>query len=164
MPTSDSMTGTTNYRSLDGLSRPGSNIPQPRVMAPEVRPPAVKISPVNPPKLKQQSKRDYKNIKIASAVFGLLVAMFLDPTLLEQPHLIAGVYFLLVIALGIDSQNTFLLALMFLISVPVMLTFDREFVAEQFATLSYFLLVLGVGTAAWEMRMNKPATAIGYRQ
>lgn len=129
---------------------------------PEVQPPAIQIAPTPQPAPKQNGKRDLRTLKIILAIFGLLVGMLLDTSLLEQPHLIAGLYFLFVVVLRIDSQKTFLLALAFLVSVPIMLAFGREFVAEQFATLSYFLLSIGVLSAAWEM--NKPIPAvIGYR-
>jgi hypothetical protein len=155
----------TLYRSVDGLSRSHNFAPAVGQAEIELTPPRPlpRVTPLYKPEpapdqYEKPKRVPMQHIKVFMAIAGLLAGIYFDPSLLEQPHLIAGLYFLLVIVLRINSQKTFLLALAFLISVPVMLASDREMVADQFATLSYFLLAIGVAAAAWEMR--KPTVLV----
>ena len=104
--------------------------------------------------LRRMSRRDLL-IQISKALItlaGAIVFLALNIPLAER---FIGIYFVVSVVYAIDSQRTFLVALIFLVLVAVWSGLGRSLKAEDFAIYAFYFLVIGLIGAVREMVFTK---------
>jgi len=92
----------------------------------------------------------------ARAAILLLGAAFFLSLGISLPERLIGIYFIATLVYAIDSQRTFLIALIFLVLVAVWSAFGSSGSAEQFAIYAFYFLVIGLISAIREMMFARP--------
>jgi len=90
--------------------------------------------------------------KAAIVLAGAIFFLSLDISLAER---FIGIYLVAAIVYAIDSQRTFLVALVFLIMVAVWSALGNSVSAEDYATYAFYFLAIGLVTAIREMLTGK---------
>ena len=132
-----------------------------RVAAPQRPAPPVQTARANPqPRAKRPRRKltaklllvhALKVVVVLAAAYGFLS---LDISL---PERLIGIYFALALVYAIDSQRTFLVALVFLVMVAGWSAFGNSVSAENYAIYAFYFLVIGLVSAIREMVWKSPS-------
>lgn len=99
--------------------------------------------------------------RIARAILKALIvlggAAFFLSLGIDLPERLIGVYFVASVVYAIDSQRTFLVALIFLVMVAVWSALGQNVPAENYAIYAFYFLVIGLVSALRELIVHKPS-------
>jgi hypothetical protein len=125
--------------------------PAPNPAVPAVTTPAAQSAP---PKARPLYRRLAPHA-LRVAILLLSAAFFLSLGI-SLPERLIGIYLVATLVYAIDSQRTFLIALIFLVMVAVWSAFGNSVSAEQFAIYAFYFLVIGLISAIREMIFSRP--------
>lgn len=94
-------------------------------------------------------------IRAAIVIAGAVVFLSLN---IDLPERLIGIYFVASVVYAIDSQRTFLVALIFLVMVAVWSALGQNVPAENYAIYAFYFLVIGLVSALRELVVHKPKT------
>lgn len=118
----------------------------------------------NPTSKKKHFKINKKQLIVNSFIAAFITLGELVPSLQVRPYLVVLAYIWAVIVFKIESKVTFTLALILLAAVPILSFANRQGMAEIYAILAYLILVVGVVSAAIELRSKRDDKIVdGYR-
>jgi hypothetical protein len=100
-------------------------------------------------------------IKVALVLIGAVLFLLLT---IPLPERLIGVYFVISIVYNIDSQRTFIVALIFLVMVAVSSAIGASVPAESYAVYAFYFLVIGLIAAIREQISNRTKTVGGKSQ
>jgi hypothetical protein len=92
-------------------------------------------------------------LKAVIVVVGAVIFLSLN---IDLPERLIGIYFVASIVYAIDSQRTFLVALIFLVMVAVWSALGQNVPAESYAIYAFYFLVIGLVSALRELIVHKP--------
>jgi hypothetical protein len=95
-------------------------------------------------------------IEAAKAAVLVAAAVFFLSLGVDLPERLIGIYFVASVVYSIDSQRTFLVALIFLVMVAVWSAFGQNVPAENYAIYAFYFLVIGLVSALRELVVHKP--------
>jgi hypothetical protein len=75
---------------------------------------------------------------------------------IDLPERLIGIYFVASLVYAIDSQRTFLVALIFLVMVAIWSALGQNVPAENYAIYAFYFLVIGLVSALRELVVHKP--------
>lgn len=158
---------TPNYMKAAPIRRPSDYRDpghKPAIAAPQAR--TAFAPPPSPPPVTQKVANGHRaapkkaprigpGLRLAAVIIGCSVLGLLSFNL-ALGQAAVGVYGVGAVLFRIKSQATFTLALMALVCVPLLLLLgkDRAGLAENFAVYAFLLLVIGVISAAIELRQD----------
>jgi hypothetical protein len=101
-----------------------------------------------------------KNLIIKQSLINFFVASLITlaelvPYFHSHPILIILPYIWAVVLFNIKSKETFMVAILLLVAVPVLFLSGRLWQAELFSNLAYLFLIVGAVSAAFELRSNR---------
>jgi hypothetical protein len=128
-----------------------TSVPAPNPAVPAVTTPAAQSAP---PKARPLYRRLAPHA-LRVAILLLSAAFFLSLGI-SLPERLIGIYLVATLVYAIDSQRTFLIALIFLVMVAVWSAFGNSVSAEQFAIYAFYFLVIGLISAIREMIFSRP--------
>jgi len=123
-------------------------------------PPAVPAKAPKPSRSKFQWNWRRVLVRTAQLVITLIGAgVFLMMNEVPLPERLIGIYFVASLVYNIDSQRTFLVALLFLAMVAASSAIGKSVPAENYAVYAFYFLVIGLVAAIREqvMHRGKPA-------
>lgn len=144
-----------NVRSIDGVSQSRPMSVAPSIRTPKLRPvqnhaagTRKKFATQSPPKERRVPEWIQLPLIIAG---GMLAGLAIQSPVLGQAVLV--VYGIVAFFLRIPSRITFVLALLAMVATTVLLVFKGDiFMAQNFATYTFLLLVVGVITLNRELK------------
>ncbi len=111
------------------------------------------------PAFESPKKKSWFSIRTVLGVFlsfiGILLIMTgLFTPLLQQPHIVVGLYIPIALIFKLKSQTSFTLALLLLLAIPILIIIGQQPLAETYAIFSFYFLVVGVLMATFELRSS----------
>jgi hypothetical protein len=100
-------------------------------------------------------------VKVALVLIGAVLFLLLT---IPLPERLIGIYFVISIVYNIDSQRTFIVALIFLVMVAVSSAIGASVPAESYAVYAFYFLVIGLIAAIREQISNRSKTVGGNSQ
>ena len=138
----------TSRNAAPGFHEQLSSVPSaaPATEVPRVNAPVTpKQQPHRKLSLKQLAVRALKVLIVLAGAVGFFALN------VSLPERLIGIYFVLAIVYAIDSQRTFLVALIFLVMVAVWSALGNSISAEDFAVYAFYFLVIGLVSAIREI-------------
>jgi hypothetical protein len=93
---------------------------------------------------------------LVRAVIVIAGAIFFLSLNIDLPERLIGIYFVASLVYAIDSQRTFLVALIFLVMVAIWSALGQNVPAENYAIYAFYFLVIGLVSALRELVVHKP--------